>query len=67
MPLFVKKMKHKGLLYTGPQQLIEEPSIKKVRKAWQSSIAHQINFNDVDSPDVMINEVIRRIEDNLSN
>ncbi len=64
-PLFIQKMKHKGFIYTGPQQLIEEPSIKKVRKAWQSSIAHQINFDDVDSPDVIINEVISRIEENL--
>jgi len=64
-PVFVKKMKHKGFIYTGPEQLIEASSIKKVRKAWQSSIAHQINFNDIDSPDVIINGVISRIEENL--
>jgi len=63
--LFIQKMKHKGFVYDGPQQLTEEPSIKKVRKAWLSSISHQINFDDIGSPDMIINEVIRRIEENL--
>ena len=59
--LFIKKMSHKGFLYTGPSQLIKYESIKQVRKAWQSSIAHQVNNSIIDSSEI-INEVIRRID-----
>ncbi len=64
-PVFIEKMNHKGFQYTGPHQLINETSLKTVRKAWHSSIAHQINIHAADSPDVIITEVIRKIQENL--
>ena len=64
-PLFIEKMNHKGYTYTGPKDLIQETSIKTVLKAWQSSVAHQIHSDDIESPDVIINEVVNRIKEYL--
>jgi predicted nucleotidyltransferase component of viral defense system len=63
--LFLKKMDHKGLEYTGSQQLIEELSMARVLKAWKSSVAHQVNLDKDLSPESIIREVSRRIIRNL--
>jgi len=63
--LFLKKMNHKGLIYSGPDQLIEGSSIVTVLNAWKSSIAHQLNRNQNLIPDTVVNSVITRIKDNL--
>lgn len=63
--LFLKKMEHKGIVYTGADQLISPASIQTVRNAWKTSIEHQLNEETELSSDEMINEVVKRIKENL--
>jgi predicted nucleotidyltransferase component of viral defense system len=39
-PLFLKKMQHKDIQYTGPSQLVNPTSIEKVKKAWKASLGN---------------------------
>lgn len=63
--LFLKKMEHKQILYSGAEQLITKESVQKVRKAWKTSVAHQISDEINRTSDEMIDEVIKRIKENL--
>ena len=66
-PIFLKKMEHKGIIYTGPEQLVNEKSIVQIRKAWDASIAHQINIATDISANSIIDEVIKKIKKYLDN
>jgi len=63
--LLIKKMKHKGIEYRGPDQFVDNKTITHVRKAWETSIAHQVDSSNMPSPSVIINEVKERIEEYL--
>jgi predicted nucleotidyltransferase component of viral defense system len=63
--LFLQKMEHKNIEYRGPEQLVKEKHITTVKKAWQSSIAHQIDPDTLPSADEIIDEVRNRILYNL--
>lgn len=39
---FHKKMKYKGLEFTGIEQMINEENEKRLKAAWQNSLGHQI-------------------------
>lgn len=60
-PIFLSKMKHKDLGYSGPDSLVNPTSIQRALKAWNSSIDHQINRTSSVQADDMINEVRSRI------
>jgi predicted nucleotidyltransferase component of viral defense system len=62
---FLKKMEHKNLEYNGAGQLVSEQSLKNVKRAWNSSIAHQINTENEIQADDVIDEVVIRIQDSL--
>ncbi len=64
-PLFLKKMAHKNLEYTGPEDLVSDSSIEKVQRAWQKSISHQVKSNLGISPLQMVHEVRSRILQHL--
>lgn len=54
--LFLEKMRHKEIEYLGPDQLINEDKINTIMKAWDTSVAHQINEQTV-SKETQINRV----------
>ncbi|MEO6130902.1 MAG: nucleotidyl transferase AbiEii/AbiGii toxin family protein, partial [Saprospiraceae bacterium] len=64
-PLFLKKMAYKEIPYQGPEQLVEPVSIERVRKAWNTSLKHQINGNQNINADEIITAVKNRIIENL--
>lgn len=39
---FLKKMKYKGLEFTGIEQMINEDNDKRLKAAWKNSLGHQI-------------------------
>jgi len=63
--LFLKKMEHKNLLFTGAENLVSADSIEQVRKAWSRSISHQINNSENVNAIELIDTVIKRITENL--
>ncbi len=60
-PVFLVKMAHKKIEYNGPESLISEVSIQNVLKAWQNSIAHQVQQPAHVTPEQMIKAVRDRI------
>lgn len=42
IPIFIKKMMHKKLEYQSPDDLIDGSKITNVKRAWRTSVAHQI-------------------------
>lgn len=42
-PIFIRKMEHKKIEFTGPDQLISQDRIPIFLRAWDRSIAHQID------------------------
>lgn len=62
IPIFKKKMAHKNLAYHSPNDIIDEAKIINVERAWQSSIAHQINTNAMPPASDIIETVVHRIK-----
>ena len=56
---FFKKMQHKQLVFIGPEQLVDEDSLDKVRKAWPTSLGHQV-YEGID-PEEIITYVYKTI------
>ena len=54
--LFLEKMQHKEIEYLGPDQLINEDKMNTIIKAWDASVAHQINEQAV-SKETQISKV----------
>lgn len=63
--LFLCKMDHKNISYKGPDQLVNEKNLNLVKKAWHSSITHQIDPDSIPSRDTIIEKVRDRIKENL--
>lgn len=64
-PLFLQKMKHKGLDYKSPSDLINPENLKNVERAWSASVAHQIKNNQQPNAKEVIEIVTKRIQTNL--
>lgn len=62
---FKEKMKHKGLTYDDLTELVNDKSLDRVSRAWDSSLAHQIPEKDQPDKNTMINKVAERIQKNL--
>ena len=58
-------MEHNGLSYGTPDELVKQASLDKVRREWHKSLAYQLNGMLDISSDKMINEVKKRILENL--
>jgi len=63
--LFLDKMKHKNILFTGAENLVSADSAEQVKKAWNRSISHQMNSTQAISSDEIIEMVIKRMKENL--
>lgn len=61
-PLFLKKMEHKNLPYTNPSDLVDDTKIANVKRAWRTSVAHQITEVHIPGADEIISEVVKNIE-----
>lgn len=59
-PIFLKKMQHKDIQYTGPGQLVNPASIEKVKNAWKASLGNLQQPNS-ESMDEVISHVERSI------
>lgn len=62
VPLFLKKMEHKNLAYTNPSDLVDDTKIANVKRAWRTSVAHQITEDDAPEADEIIATVVKNIE-----
>lgn len=67
IPVFLKKMKHKRLVYQNPEDLIDESKTGNVKRAWKSSIAHQVKNDNKVKSDEIIQEVVQNIKTYLPN
>lgn len=63
--LFLDKMKHKNIPFTGAENLVSADSAEQVKKAWNRSISHQMNSTQANSSDEIIEMVIKRMKENL--
>jgi predicted nucleotidyltransferase component of viral defense system len=61
-PLFLKKMEHKNLEYTSPSDLVDKAKIINVKRAWKTSVAHQITEGHQPDSDEIIAEVENKIK-----
>jgi predicted nucleotidyltransferase component of viral defense system len=64
-PLFLQKMSYKEIEYGGPNQLVEPESIERVCKAWNASLAYQMDQNLDITAEEIIETVKYRILENL--
>lgn len=62
VPLFLRKMKHKKLSYTSPDDLITEKKLLNVARAWNTSVAHQIQVEHQPSANEIIKSTAKRIK-----
>lgn len=67
VPVFLEKMKHKNLEYNSPEDLIDDLKINNVKRAWKSSIAHQLGHESQFQPDEIIQSVVNNIKKYLPN
>lgn len=66
-PVFIKKMEHKNLEYNAPEDLVEESNLLNVKRAWKTSIAHQIKVGQQPEVDEIIETVAQNIQKYLTN
>lgn len=62
IPIFLKKMEHKNLVYQSPEDLIDESKLINVKRAWKTSVAHQIPEGHQSEGDEIIETVVERIK-----
>lgn len=62
IPIFMKKMEHKKLEYRSADDLIDQSKLKNVKRAWKTSIAHQIIEGRQPDADEIIHTVVARIK-----
>tara|TARA_R110001583_G_scaffold69123_1_gene196143 strand:- start:1605 stop:2468 length:864 start_codon:yes stop_codon:yes gene_type:complete len=67
IPIFLKKMEHKNLEYKSPEDLIDDSKIANVKRAWKTSVAHQITEGHQPDGDEIIAAVTQRIKTYLPN
>lgn len=66
-PIFLKKMEHKNLEYQSPEDLISESKLINVKRAWKTSVAHQIIEGHQPKADEIIETVAKLIKKQLPN
>ena len=64
LPVFQKKMDHKGLSQ-NPDELINDESLLQVRRVWDKSLAHQIPEAQQADKNMIIDSVAERIKQHL--
>jgi len=64
--VFKEKMDHKRLTFSNIDDLIDESSLKRVRKAWGKSLSHQIPDEETIDVESLIGSVVERIKENLT-
>lgn len=62
IPIFLKKMEHKKLEYNSPDDLIDDSKLTNVKRAWKTSVAHQIKDGYQPEADEIIETVAKRIK-----
>ncbi|MCX2681051.1 nucleotidyl transferase AbiEii/AbiGii toxin family protein [Galbibacter sp. EGI 63066] len=67
LPIFLKKMERKNLAYQSPEDLIDESKLINVKRAWKTSVAHQITEGDQPEADEIIGTVAKQIKTYLPN
>lgn len=67
VPVFLKKMEHKNLEYHSSKDLINDSKLTNVKRAWKTSVAHQIKEGHQPEADEIIETVARRIKTYLPN
>lgn len=67
VPVFIKKMKHKKLEYHSPDDLIDDSKLANVKRAWKTSVAHQITQVHQPIADEIIESVAQLIKKYLPN
>lgn len=67
IPIFLKKMKYKNLEYKSPNDLIDDTKLINVKRAWKTSIAHQIREGDQLDADIIVETIAERIRTCLIN
>jgi len=65
IPVFLKKMEHKKLPYQQPTDIIDEAKVVHVKRAWNTSVAHQITQGHQPSADELITAVVQRLKTHL--
>ena len=59
-------MEHKNLEYQSPEDLIDKSKLINVKRAWKTSVAHQITEGHQPEADEIIETVAERIKQYLS-
>lgn len=67
VPVFIKKMEHKNLEYHSSEDLINDSKLTNVKRAWKTSVAHQIEKQHQPEADEIIETVAHRIKKYLPN
>jgi len=62
IPIFLKKMQHKNLEYQSWEDLIDSSKVVNVKRAWKTSVAHQITEGHQPEADEIIETVAERIK-----
>jgi predicted nucleotidyltransferase component of viral defense system len=62
---FQSKMRFKGYVYTGLDQLINEKSIDILRRSWTQSLGHQLQSSSLPDVDMVTNGLIKIFEKHL--
>ncbi len=66
-PIFLNKMEHKNLEYKSPDDLIDNSKIANVKRAWKTSVSHQIKKGHQPEADEIIETVAQSIKTHLQN
>lgn len=67
VPIFLQKMEHKNLEYQSPEDLIAGSKLLNVKRAWKTSVAHQITEGYQPEADEIIEKVAQFIKKYLPN
>lgn len=65
-PVFLKKMEHKNFGYKEPGDILSEDKLIQVKRAWKSSISHQLRADRELIPEEIIDSVYKNIYENLN-
>ncbi len=64
-PVFLQKMAHKNLPYSGPEDLTGSVDLQNMLRHWGSSLGHQLTGKQTTGAERIIGEVIKKIKENL--
>ncbi|WP_339916436.1 nucleotidyl transferase AbiEii/AbiGii toxin family protein [Yeosuana marina] len=66
-PTFLKKMEHKNIEYKSSDDLIDDSKIANVKRAWKTSVSHQIKKGHQPEADEIIETVAKSLKAHLPN